>query len=120
MEMTIQCPNCLQQVPNTDDYCMYCGVKLNKAASWGKPKEPVSVKKYCPNGHGFDDPELVFCPVCGLPFDEAVRRKRTPEHESLPEPEPIRGRHVRTEPSYPEGMHAPTNNDLLCKRKSSR
>lgn len=103
MEITVKCPNCYQQVPIGNAFCIHCGYSLNKAAGPEAlafvPDAPASAgdaaaeatvpydgPRFCPNGHDVPDPSLGFCMVCGSPLvDEPVP-------DPPREPEPVRPR----------------------------
>ena len=90
MEITVKCPNCYQQVPIGNAFCIHCGYSLNKASEPETPAfvpdAPASAEeeaaeapipydgpRFCPNGHDVPDPSLGFCMVCGSPLvDEPV------------------------------------------------
>jgi len=62
----------MQPVTEGNEFCIFCGTKLPGGGSVGSDVstgKAGSVTKKCRNGHTYDDPELVFCPQCGLRFD---------------------------------------------------
>ena len=107
MARLIQCPNCRQKVDDDNTFCIFCGTKLPKAAYPTKDSSPASsgsppgaVRK-CSHCHSeFDDPDLSFCPECGMPFEDAVSRKTA----------------VMPACTIPAGMYLPTDEDLRPKR----
>ena len=74
------------------------------------PAEP----RTCPScGYVCDDPEMGFCPSCGMPFGAAeepeyTEREREPVREALREA-------YREAPRIPCGMKPPTERDLAVK-----
>ncbi len=127
MEITVKCPNCYQQVPVGNAFCIHCGYSLSKASG---PEETEAVPdipapgadageeapafydgpRFCPNGHEVPDPSLGFCMVCGSPLvdepasagDESgsgsddvsawppMETKPAPDPTGMPEPVPPR------------------------------
>ena len=148
MEPTVKCPNCFQQVAKKNHYCLFCGYDLSgvpsepepdSVASGGFPRISIDyASRTCKCGYVCDDPELNFCPACGLPLksvpasDDSGWRcvcgamNRSDMHfcctcgkpkdwkPSEPEPEPAR---PEKKVSIPAGMKAPDDGDLAVKYK---
>ena len=147
MASTVQCPNCNQAVTSDSKFCIFCGIELpapvyipggHSASSDGNKK---AIKK-CKNGHTFDDASLVYCPECGLPFEETTepiplgktwtcdRGHVNPadnafcEYCGLPrEPKVRLSSSSDTKSSttnIPEGMYTPTDADLEPKKRANK
>lgn len=143
------CPNCHQPVEGGNEFCIYCGMRIPAAGSSSAAPvapAPVSTIRRCKNGHTFDDADLLFCPVCGIPFGDAPAPARTPVPAHTPAPAPAadtwacacghsnpadftfcescgtrrvhkdRCRPEKPEMVIPEGMHMPTESDLIRRR----
>lgn len=138
MSSSIKCPNCFQEVPRGNRFCVFCGNDLS-----GVEEAETAGRKVrtCANGHKIDDLELKFCTVCGLPLEPASAsdalepdiRKPTRRWKCycgaendmealicracrkprgwLPDPAPAK----EPEAKYPEGMRSPGPEDLLRK-----
>ena len=101
MKITLQCPDCHQQVPEGNAFCIFCGCKLTPPepeapaaetpasadAAWSAPA-PYAGPCYCPNGHDVVDPSLGFCPVCGAPLVDEPPEPDILEEELLPVEKP--------------------------------
>ena len=88
MKISVKCPNCFQEVPEGNRFCIHCGYDLSGDAadsSAAKASVPVPTEagrgaaaafftgpRFCPKGHDVPDPSLGFCPVCGLPLVIAI------------------------------------------------
>ena len=81
MKITIQCPNCFEQVSRENRYCTFCGYDLTSAGPSGEGGKsdppgpgpapeppPYDGPRYCPNGDEVENPSIGFCPVCGAPL----------------------------------------------------
>lgn len=66
MAATRICPNCAQPNDDDSDFCIYCGTRLPVASP------TIGNIRRCGNGHEIDDPELNYCPICGLPLDSVL------------------------------------------------
>lgn len=149
MSSTVQCPNCKQPVTADSEFCIFCGTKLpaiprtpkfSSSASGGYAKAMMK----CKNGHEFDDASLLYCPICGLPF-EGAPDYYVPSGESWrctcgyvnqadnafcegcsrpKEPKPsgrIRAPETKSSTTYiPEGMYTPTDDDLMPKKRLNK
>lgn len=136
----LKCPNCMQTVTDDSEFCIFCGTKLpssGAAASVVSSGTVGGISKKCKNGHEFEDPDLLFCPICGLPFDESVSSTPTghtwkcscghinPEDNNFCEScSRAKERKVRVapdrkaEPTFiPEGMFIPSEGDLIRRKK---
>ncbi len=141
----IKCPNCLREVSEENNFCIFCGVDLKtvKDAGYepvdgGEPDMPKA--RYCANGHRIDDLELKFCTVCGLPLEpikgvgdsgpferkwkcycgaenniETLTCKECGKPKGW-SPDPAPDRMMDI-PMPPSGMRSPTAEDLLPKKK---
>ena len=103
MKITVKCPNCNQNVPHENRYCLFCGYDLSEKP--GVPAEdltepvipdpaeaepaPYDGPRFCPRGHDVPDPSLGFCPVCGSPLTDAPSGPAEPEPEPGPEEVPV-------------------------------
>ena len=66
------CPNCRQPVADGDAFCAMCGVAVpSGAAPFVPAASPTPVRKVCANGHSWNDPDLLYCPDCGLELTAA-------------------------------------------------
>ena len=138
MSSSIKCPNCFQEVPKGNRFCVFCGNDLSGVEATEVVGREIRV---CANGHKIDDPELKFCTVCGLPLeptaatsksDPAVDRPKRKwkcscgaenDMDTLscrscgkpkgwsPDPEPAKSPDIK----IPEGMRSPGPEDLLRK-----
>ncbi len=66
----IVCPNCRQPVEDGNTFCPMCGVSIPADAAPYVP--PRTVRKKCANGHVWTDPDLTYCPDCGLELTESA------------------------------------------------
>lgn len=142
MSDVVKCPNCNQSVTADSEFCIFCGTKLPvfETVPEEMHSEPeTTIVRKCKNGHEFTDGKLTYCPICGLPFDDT---KFTPPKEETwtctcgntnsadsnycekcgrskvlkpskrkpDEPKPSGGTII------PEGMYAPTPDDLKKKK----
>ena len=139
----IKCPNCKQTVTADSEFCIFCGTKLPSTSAVTTPVPAGtsrSVLKKCKNGHEFDDADLLYCPICGLPFAGSVSKpiagptwKCSCGHENPGEnnfcencsrAKEIKKRTLPTEPpaiehmEIPAGMFAPSEGDLIRKKRS--
>lgn len=98
MQAMIKCPVCNKLVPEENEYCVYCGVRMKAEPEPATPAKPApdacAGPKYCPNGHTVSNPGLGFCSVCGkLLVDKPVPvpKAETVPHSFIdPAPSPVR------------------------------
>lgn len=63
---TIKCPNCFQENPSDNRFCMFCATPLHEEpAPSFSPAGSVTLR--CPNGHPVNATDMItgFCSVCG-------------------------------------------------------
>ena len=111
---------------------------IDEPANMDQPSKPSTLKRVCRCGYVCDDPDLSFCPSCGLPFEAfPVEEEKQPDWKCAcgttnpfdmnfcvscgrlrgwrpSEPE----RETETEKTFtPAGMKPPTDNDLTVKAR---
>lgn len=148
MPSTVECPNCKQPVTPDSEFCIFCGTKIpatahtlgySSSSSSGYEK---AIKK-CKNGHEFDDASLLYCPICGLPFEGGgpyiplaktwtctcghVNPSENAFCEGCSRPkEPKTSRRIsatetKSSTAYiPDGMYTPTDDDLRPKKRFNK
>lgn len=91
---TVKCPNCFQENPAENRFCMFCATPLHEAAAPVYSPSAASVKR-CPNGHPVNETDLItgFCSVCG----------QTLVSDDAPAPEPV----AHDEPAAPVTHYVP-------------
>ena len=72
MADVVQCPNCKQMVTKDSVFCIFCGTKIPAVPETTVSSPGVTAIRRCKNGHEFDDAGLVYCPVCGIPFEDSA------------------------------------------------
>lgn len=99
MEISIKCPNCNRQVPKDNDFCDFCGIKLNKSTAietfsdsvrdsvFEDSMPPVSSKAmFCPTCRKPVTLALGFCPECGTPLVDKLTDTDIPSVASFDAP----------------------------------